>query len=220
MKGPGWIAITQRHVRYPHRSEEGDYLDRQWYALEAVSNQRLLPVPNNLPTAQRTLRDLPLAAVILTGGNDLPSVPDPNDVAPERDRVETWLLEQAEELRTPVIGICRGAQSIAHRFGARLVDGQHGHAGTRHHVRSTGDAPWQWPEQFTVASHHRWAIPADGLPEQLRPLALAEDDTVEAFAHRDLPWWGLMWHPEREIPAGPAADALTFILNHSTNPSH
>ncbi|MEV4195598.1 hypothetical protein, partial [Streptomyces toxytricini] len=23
-------------------------------------------------------------------------------------------------------------------------------------------------------------------------------DTVEAFAHRDLPWWGLMWHPERD----------------------
>lgn len=145
MKGPGWIAITQRHVSYPHRSEEGDYLDRQWYALEAVSNRRLLAVPNNLPIAQRTLRGLPLAAVILTGGNDLPSVPDPNDVAPERDRVETWLLEQAEELRTPVIGICRGAQSIAHRFGARLVDGQHGHSGTRHHVRSTGDAPGSGP---------------------------------------------------------------------------
>ncbi|MBT2417996.1 gamma-glutamyl-gamma-aminobutyrate hydrolase family protein [Streptomyces sp. ISL-22] len=209
-----WVAISQRQVTFPHRSETGDYLDREWYGLEAFRGRRLLAVPNSLDAARRTLSGLHLAAVVLTGGNDVPSAPEPQDLAPGRDAVESWLLDRAEAQGTPVIGVCRGAQLIASRCGARLVDGGHAHAGTRHLVRAVGVAPWRWPETFTVASHHRWALPAVGLPERLRPLALAPDDTVEAFAHRDRPWWGLMWHPEREFPAGPAADALTHLLNH------
>ncbi|MGW1071555.1 gamma-glutamyl-gamma-aminobutyrate hydrolase family protein [Streptomyces sp. NPDC002537] len=209
--GVGWVAVTQRRVRFDHRGEEGDYLDGRWMSL--LSDHRLMLVPNHLAVARRTLVGLSLAAIVLSGGNDLLAAPSCTDRAPERDAVEDWLLQHAERCVVPVVGICRGAQALAVRAGARLADGADEHAGTRHAVRAVTATPWGWPKEFTVASHHRYVLPADRFPADLRVLALADgDDTVEAFAHRRLPWWGLMWHPEREQHPGPATRALHHLL--------
>lgn len=211
----GWVAITQRRVRFEQRREEGDYLDARWMPL--LTDHRTVLVPNNLGAARRLLTDLPLAAIVLSGGNDLPGAPGAADRAPARDEVEHWLLDRAEHHRTTVVGICRGAQALAVRAGARLADDALRHAGTRHEVQAVAPTPWDWSKTFTVASHHRHVLPAAGLPSALRVLAVADGgDTVEAFAYGRLPWWGLMWHPERESPPRPAARALTHLLDHST----
>jgi putative glutamine amidotransferase len=223
----GWIAVTQRRIRFPGRGEEGDYLDRRWAPL--LAGHRILVVPNDLVAACRALAGLALTGIVLTGGNDLPSAPASpvNDPAPERDTVEGWLLKRAERHRTPVVGICRGAQALAAHAGARLVDGATQHAGTRHQVLTAAPAPWGWPTVFTVDSHHRHVLPVAQFPAVLKVLAWADDGcgssgaaggdepvgTVEAFAHWDLPWWGLMWHPEREEPPGAATRALRHLLH-------
>ena len=38
----------------------------------------------------------------------------------------------------------------------------------------------------------------EDLPDDVRPVAMAPDGTVEAVEHVDLPQWGIMWHPERD----------------------
>jgi hypothetical protein len=43
-------------------------------------------------------------------------------------------------------------------------------------------------------------------------VALAADHTIEAFQVGRLPWWGLMWHPEREDPPGQAGTVLEWLL--------
>ena len=48
-----------------------------------------------------------------------------------------------------------------------------------------------------VNSFHDFGIPSGGLGRHLRAIAHAPDGTVEAAEHRDLPHWGIMWHPER-----------------------
>ncbi|MFF3378148.1 gamma-glutamyl-gamma-aminobutyrate hydrolase family protein [Streptomyces sp. NPDC002680] len=200
-------------MRFEHRDEAGDYLDTRWMA--HLTGHRLLLIPNHLATVRRTLAGLPLAAILLTGGNDLSGAPGGTDLAPERDETEGWLLDHAQRHQVPVIGVCRGAQALAVRAGARVADGRLRHAGTRHRVHTVAQTPWEWPDTFTVSSHHRYILPAAGLPDELRVLALADgDSTVEAFVHRRLPWWGLMWHPEREDPPGPAARALHHLLHH------
>ncbi|MEV7869203.1 gamma-glutamyl-gamma-aminobutyrate hydrolase family protein [Streptomyces sp. NPDC088124] len=209
-----WVAVTQRRVHFEQRDETGDYLDARWMPLLAA--HRVVPVPNDLGAARRLLAGVPLAAIVLSGGNDLPGAPGAADCAPARDEVEDWLLDRAEQRRTTVVGICRGAQALAVRAGARLADGAPQHAGTRHEVRSVASTPWGWPATFAVASHHRHVLPAVGLPPALRVLAVADGGgTVEALGFRRLPWWGLMWHPERESPPGPAARALAHLLGHT-----
>ncbi|MGV9816366.1 gamma-glutamyl-gamma-aminobutyrate hydrolase family protein [Streptomyces cellulosae] len=210
----GWVAVTQRRVRFPARGEEGDYLDARWMPL--LAGHRVVLVPGDLGAARRLLDGLELAAIVLSGGNDVSGAPGAADRAPERDAVEHWLLDRAEQNGTTVIGVCRGAQVLAARAGARLAENAAGHAGTCHEVRAAAPAGWGWPETFTVASHHRHTLPAAGLPHGLRVLAVADGGTtIEAFAFERLPWWGLMWHPERESPSGPATRALAHLLDAS-----
>jgi putative glutamine amidotransferase len=35
---------------------------------------------------------------------------------------------------------------------------------------------------------------------------LADDSTVEACKHKTLPWYGIMWHPERKNDVSKALD--------------
>ena len=52
----------------------------------------------------------------------------------------------------------------------------------------------KFPE--SVNSYHNKIL--SNCPEKYEILATSEDGCIEAIAHKDLPWEGWMWHPERE----------------------
>lgn len=120
---------------------------------------------------------------------------------PERDRAELELLERFTALRRPVLGICRGLQTINVFFGGTLIQDLPGHgaAGERdrlHTVRTAPGSPGRmWGERPIVNSAHHQA--ADRLGTGLRAVQWALDGTVEALVHRALPVWAVQWHPER-----------------------
>jgi putative glutamine amidotransferase len=120
------------------------------------------------------------SAVVLSGGNDIGEYP-------ERDATERHLLEWADELKIPVLGICRGMQMMSVRASGSLKPVQ-GHIKVRHKLRGSivGE----------VNSFHHFAL--NGCPPGFEVLARAEDDEIEAIRHVQLPWEGWMWHPERE----------------------
>lgn len=49
-------------------------------------------------------------------------------------------------------------------------------------------------------SFHQLGIEKPKLSSSLKPIAWAEDGSIEALIHEDLPCNGIMWHPEREDP--------------------
>jgi Predicted glutamine amidotransferases len=205
------VVLTQRSIPVEHRGEVGDYLDRRWVELlSALSQQPLLMLPNHVTAARTCLSKQRPALIILTGGNNL-NLPGAGDTSEARDEVESWLCAQAEADAIPVLGVCRGAQFLAARAGAMPVQAP-GHAGRTHLVEVVTDPGWGWPASFRVTSHHNWVLPASALPQRLDVIAVADDKTVEAFGHRELPQWGLMWHPEREQPGGSGQNALRSIL--------
>ena len=149
-------------------------------------------------------------ALLLPGGGDLePWRYGQANIAsrglePERDRGEFALLDLFTCLRNPVLGICRGLQTINVYFGGTLAQdipghGQEAGADRVHGVRT---AP-SFREAFggnTVNSAHHQA--AERLGSGLRALQWARDGVVEALGHQALPVWGVQWHPERMSGGG------------------
>lgn len=187
------IGFTQRVALVPTYGERRDALDQRWMVVAEAFEALPLPIPNCGPRTRDYFDALGLDGVVLTGGNDIDAPDGAPDAAPERDATERALLAYAADKRLPVVGICRGFQMLQRFAGGLLVPVQL-HAGTRH--------PVIWMDGFAddreVNSFHNWGVAPGGLAQDLRPLAHAPDGSVEAAAHRHLPWLGLMWHPERE----------------------
>jgi gamma-glutamyl-gamma-aminobutyrate hydrolase PuuD len=193
------VGVTQRVEDVPDRAERRDALDQRW--AQWLAPALAVPVPNLGVDAVTFVADLGLAAVVLTGGNDLAALADGAGVAPERDATEASILAHAREARLPVLAVCRGMQMLVHDGGG-TVTAVGGHV-ARDHAITVVDTRWPL-RPGPVNSFHDWGIPADGVPADFVILATAADGTVEAVAHRDLPQVGVMWHPER--PTRDAAD--------------
>lgn len=198
------ILVTQRVDREPTRGERRDALDQAWHAFLADCDLLPLLVPNHAGAARALLSTVPFDGVLLTGGNDLASV---GGDAPERDEVELLLLRRAIAAGLPVLGVCRGMQIVLQHFGVGLIEVE-GHVQSRLCIRVEGLAQ-------DVNSYHRWGC-RETCPE-LEVWARAEDGVVKAVRHRELPLFGVMWHPERMEPFR-AADVALFRKVYADGP--
>jgi N5-(cytidine 5'-diphosphoramidyl)-L-glutamine hydrolase len=198
------IGITQRVSIAADRSHRLDCLDQAWFELAHQIDVDLVIVPNASRCVADWARRRRLEGLILSGGNDLAHLEGAREVAAERDATETALLGVAEEEGIPVLGVCRGMQLINHRFGGRLSKVS-GHAGRRHAVYPCGDVG-VFCGFSDVDSFHNWGITQGGLAQPLKACLASPDGFVEALRHTSLPWFGMMWHPERSRGADRVAD--------------
>lgn len=105
--------------------------------------------------------------------------------------------------RVPTLGVCLGHQAIVEAFGGKVGAARtlvHGKASSvRHH--GTGlfaglASPLEGGRYHSLA--------ATEMPASLEVTAVAEDDEVMAVRHRDLPVFGIQFHPESVLtPMGP-----------------
>jgi len=195
------VAITQRVDYISNRDELRESLDMRLvqlvlsagYIPVATSNSLLnFEKKDNRQCGKRLPLDDLLSmvkpdAIVLSGGNDIGQYP-------ERDETEKCLLDWAANHRMPVLGVCRGLQMMGVWAGGTLVHVT-GHVRSRHNLVYQESAS-SWPE--SVNSYHNLALA--GCPAGFQAIAHAEDGSIEAIRHVDLPWEGWMWHPEREIP--------------------
>jgi putative glutamine amidotransferase len=178
------VYISQRVDIHPDYKEKRDALDQRWADFVWEAGYLAQPVANCCKMLEELLRFHPPDAIILSGGNS-PVLYGGN--AQERDEADTLLLHHAEKNNTPLIGVCRGMQSIVLHFGG-LLQKVDGHVAVRHMI--TGDISRE------VNSYHSFAVKQ--LPESLKASGIAEDGNIEYIEHIRLPIRGIMWHPERE----------------------
>ncbi len=177
-----------------------------------------------------------LDGIIFTGGGDIDpqrynGQPHPRvyGVDPERDRVETVLLEQAIAQRFPFMGICRGFQllnvtlggalytDIADQFSAELP---HAHEEGRaydfpaHEVDITAEtrlARFLGGTRFAVNSLHHQGVQRIG--QGLIPSAHATDGLLEGVELPGNPFGlAVQWHPEWMPDSAPMQALFTAFI--------
>ena len=52
------------------------------------------------------------------------------------------------------------------------------------------------PNPFEATRYHSLRVAERDFPSCLEVLARSEDETIMAMAHRELPYWGVQFHPE------------------------
>lgn len=98
-----------------------------------------------------------------------------------------------------ILGVCLGHQAIALHFGARLRQLSkplHGH--TDQLVHTEGSILRGLPQGASIGRYHSWVVDECSLPPCLQVLGRASSSPEEIMAlrHRDLPIYGLQFHPE------------------------
>ena len=191
------VALTQRLVELSETHEVRDTLDIRWAALCRKLN--VLPVV--LPTdsdVSKIFKTLPIEGIILTGGNDLSSV-SPNKLSRRRDHFERQVLDLGLKQKIPVLGVCRGLQFIAERFGVRCEKVE-GHVGSHHGLQVSEKSLFksQLSKLRSVNSYHNYGIKK--APAGFLAAAMSPDGVIEALEQPKMKIFAQMWHPEREKP--------------------
>ena len=181
------IAVTQRVEIVPSYGERRDALDQRWTAFLARAGILPLLVPNDPDALPRLLDAYPLDGILLSGGGDLMAY---GGNTPERDATDASLIRFAIKESVPLIGVCRGMQSIQLFFGVGL-EAVSGHVAKEQSVIVDG-------QPQAVNSYHGFGTRST-IPD-LEVRALAEDGVIEAVRHRRHAIHGVMWHPERLSP--------------------
>ena len=111
---------------------------------------------------------------------------------------------------TPTLGVCLGHQAIVTCFGGEVGFARelvHGKATT---VRHDGSGLFTGiPTEFEAGRYH--SLAATALPECLEVTARATDGEVMAVRHRELPVFGVQFHPESVLTPQGAELARNFI---------
>ena len=145
--------------------------------------------------------------LLLPGGGDLEpwrygqANTASHSLDPAQDALEWKLLEHFVSRKLPVLGVCRGMQTINVFFGGDLIQDWPGHSAVngRDRLHAVTAAPsvlrTLYGERCVVNSSHHQIV--GGLGDGLETVQWADDGAVEALRHRILPVWGVQWHPER-----------------------
>ncbi len=167
----------------------------------------LVYIPNLSDSFENYFSQIPIKALILSGGNDLSSeftkkpAVDVRNSAPLRDTAEKRLLDLAIERKIPVLGICRGMQFINFYFGGTTTQtiNQGLHVKKTHRISFCDQNLIELSDrkEMVVNSYHHQGIREDQLSPKLKAMALSHDNLIEALYHPELPIVGIQWHPER-----------------------
>jgi anthranilate synthase component 2 len=113
----------------------------------------------------------------------------------------------------PLLGVCLGHQALGLAFGAVVSRAPRLMHGKTSPVRHLGYGIFaDLPNPFEATRYHSLVVNEETLPPELLPLAWSDDGQLMAMRHRDLPYWGVQFHPE-SVLTGSGAHLLGNFLD-------
>ena len=99
--------------------------------------------------------------------------------------------------QVPTLGVCLGHQCIGHVFGANVIVNYRMMHGKTSLIRHNGQDLFQdMPNPFAATRYHSLVIQRESLPECLEITAETEEGEIMGIKHKQLPIWGVQFHPE------------------------
>ena len=123
----------------------------------------------------------------------------------------------------PILGVCLGHQALGVAFGATVDRAPRLMHGKTSPVRHGDQGVFAGlPNPFEATRYHSLEVKEGTLPQELEPLAWADDGTLMGLRHRSLPYWGVQFHPESVLTgSGPRllANFLDLCRKEAATPS-
>ena len=119
---------------------------------------------------------------------------------PKKPKDAGVCIEVAKRLgkTSKILGVCLGHQSICEAFGATVSYAKelmHGKQSVAK-IDNSDEIFKNLPGEITVARYHSLAALPETMPDCLKVIAKTADGEIMAVRHRELPIWGLQFHPE------------------------
>ena len=123
----------------------------------------------------------------------------PGPCGPESAGISIDLVKAiAKHGKIPLLGVCLGHQAIGAAFGSKIISApeiMHGkvdmvYHSQKHMIFKNLSSP------FAATRYHSLCVDPKTLPSSLAAIAKSGDDTIMAIMHRELPIFGLQFHPE------------------------
>ena len=190
------IAVIQKVEYVKGRNETCDALDQKWIDLLLSLDLFPILIPNNINYIKKFVEIEETNGLLISGGGSLVKY---NGSNPERDETENFMIDFSIKKNIPILGVCRGMQSIQHYFGINIKKIKN-HVKNPHTLNIIGNSKIEeiLKQHDKVNSFHEYG--SNEANKEIITMAISDDGIIEAVRHINKKIYGIMWHPERESP--------------------
>ena len=121
----------------------------------------------------------------------------PGPCSPNEAGVSMEIIEAFSKIRTPLFGVCLGHQCVGQYFGGKIVRADRLMHGKTSPIEHNGKGAFaQLPSPFAATRYHSLLIEKASCPDCLEITAETAEGEIMGVQHRELPIWGVQFHPE------------------------
>ena len=137
----------------------------------------------------------------VTGADGVLISPGPG--TPERAGASMGVVRDCAEQARPLLGVCLGHQAIGAVWGATVARAPELLHGKTSQVYHSGDTVLAGlPQPFIATRYHSLTVLPETIPDDLEVTGSTDSGIVMALRHRELPVYGVQFHPESVLTDG------------------
>ena len=150
-------------------------------------NQEIKVIRNDESTTEEILTRNAFNAIVIS----------PGPCTPKEAGISCEVIKKAAEFKIPLLGICLGFQSIGHVFGGQIVHAPELMHGKTSKIYHNSEGIFESiPSPYNATRYHSLVIAPNTLPECLKVTAKTIDGIIMGIQHKNLPIYGVQFHPE------------------------
>ena len=112
--------------------------------------------------------------------------------------------------KLPILGVCLGHQSIGQAYGGKIVRAERlMHGKTSPVFHDDRELFAGLPDPFDATRYHSLIVEKSSLPDCLEITAWTVEGEIMGMRHKELPVWGMQFHPESIL----TVDGMDVLMN-------